>query len=134
MDPWPDSVVGLTRLKRKFTLATLSNGNIALLVAMAKRAGLPWDVILGAEVSGVYKNAPQSYDRTAHFLQLRPQDCLMVAAHPHDLVSAAERGFRTAYVHRPLEFGPEHVVEHPAPGTFDLMVRDFEALAVALGS
>ena len=106
LDPWPDVVPGLTRLKRRFILATLSNGNIALMVNMAKRAGLPWDVILGAEVTRAYKPTSEAYDRTAGFLQLAPEECLMVAAHGSDLRAAAARGFRTAYVHRPDEYGP----------------------------
>jgi 2-haloacid dehalogenase len=133
LDPWADTVAGLTRLKRRFMLVTLSNGNVRLMVDMAKRGGMPWDAILGAEVSGFYKPTPESYDRTAQFLQLQPAECLMVAAHPSDLAAAATRGFRTAYVHRPLEFGPDRNRSRPEPGTFDLAVDSFEALADALG-
>ena len=103
------------------------------MVDMAKRAGLPWDAVLGAEVSGFYKPTPESYDKTAAFLQLAPSECLMVAAHPTDLAAAATRGFRTAYVHRPTEFGTERNRRSPEPGTFDLQVESFEALADALG-
>jgi 2-haloacid dehalogenase len=134
LDPWPDVVEGLTRLKRRFILATLSNGNIALMVAMAKRGGLPWDVILGAEVARAYKPTPEAYDRTAAFLQLAPQECLMVAAHASDLRAAATRGFRTAYVHRPDEYGATERARPWPADAFDYAVDDFGALAGALGA
>lgn len=134
LDPWPDAVPGLTRLKRRFTLATLSNGNIALMVDMAKRAGLPWDAILGAEVARAYKPAPEAYLRSAEALGLRPEQCLMVAAHPADLASAARCGLRTAYVPRPLEFGPGRAGSQPEPGQpFDVVAGDFVELAERLG-
>ena len=132
LDPWPEVVEGLTRLKRSFIIATLSNGNVALMVNMAKRAGLPWDVILGAEVARAYKPAPEAYDRAAAMLGLEPARCLMVAAHPYDLASAAGQGFRTAYVHRPLEQGPGRETERPATGTFDYSVDGFVELAEVL--
>jgi 2-haloacid dehalogenase len=128
LDPWPDVVEGLARLKRRYILATLSNGNIALMVEMARRAGLPWDVILGAEVSRAYKPTPEAYDRTAGFLQLAPAECLMVAAHPSDLRAAAGRGFQTAYVHRPDEFGAERVRAWP-PDDFTFKATSFLDLA-----
>jgi 2-haloacid dehalogenase len=134
LDPWPDVVAGLTRLKRRFILATLSNGNVALMVAMARRAGLPWDAILGAEVSGAYKPLPEAYDSAARMLGLAPAECLMVAAHPYDLRAAAARGFRTAYVRRPLEDGPGTEPPWPAKGAFDYAVGDFGSLADALGT
>jgi len=134
LDPWADVVDGLTRLKRRFVLATLSNGNIALMVNMAKRGGLPWDVILGAEVARAYKPTPEAYDRTAGFLQLAPDECLMVAAHASDLRAAAGRGFRTAYVHRPDEYGPAGAGRPWPADTFDFAVPDFIALAEALGA
>ncbi len=133
LDPWPDTVAGLIRLKRRFILATLSNGNIRLMIDVAKRAGLPWDAILGAEVSGFYKPTPQSYDKTAAFLQLAPSECMLVAAHPSDLAAAASRGFRTAYVHRPNEFGPAGDRMRPDRGAFDIHVDSFEELATTLG-
>src|SRR5204862_5579777 len=104
LDPWHDTVPGLVRLRRKFILATLSNGNVALLVNMAKRAGLPWDAILGAEVARHYKPQPEAYLATAAFLALKPAQCLMVAAHYNDLLAARACGFRTAYVWRRDEF------------------------------
>jgi 2-haloacid dehalogenase len=134
LDPWPDAVPGLARLKRRFTLATLSNGNIALMVDMAKRAGLPWDAILGAEVTRAYKPTPEAYLRSAEALGLRPEQCLMVAAHPADLASAARCGLRTAYVPRPLEFGPGRPGSQPEPGQpFDVVAGDFVELAERLG-
>src|SRR6185295_5164032 len=103
-------------------LATLSNGNVALLVNMAKRAGLPWDAVLGAEVARAYKPEPEAYDRTAALLGLDPSQCMMVASHAADLAAAAARGYRTAYVLRPLEYGPGPQ-DRPQPGqTFDLRV------------
>jgi 2-haloacid dehalogenase len=134
LDPWPDVVEGLSRLKRRFILATLSNGNIALMVGMAKRGGLPWDVILGAEVARAYKPTPEAYDRTAGFLQLAPAECLMVAAHASDLRAAAARGFRTAYVHRPDEYGATERARPWPTDAFDYAVEDFGALADALGA
>jgi 2-haloacid dehalogenase len=134
LDPWPDAVPGLTRLKKRFTLATLSNGNIGLMVDMAKRAGLPWDAILGAEVARAYKPTPEAYLRSAEALGLRPEQCLMVAAHPADLAAAARCGLRTAYVPRPLEFGPGRPGSQPEPGQpFDVVASDFVELAEKLG-
>ena len=132
LDPWPDVLAGMARLKRRLILASLSNGNVALMVDMAKRAGLPWDAILGAEVARAYKPSPQAYDSAARMLALAPGQCLMVACHPTDLAAAATRGFRTAYVHRPLERGPGREARRPEPGTFDYAVEDFGQLAEAL--
>ncbi|NNM71814.1 haloacid dehalogenase type II [Enterovirga aerilata] len=134
LDPWPDAVEGLGRLKRRYVIATLSNGNVSLLVDMAKRAGLPWDAVLGAEVARAYKPLPESYLTTARLLDCRPEECLMVAAHHHDLVAARSCGFRTAYVHRPREFGPAQKDDLPAEHGHDLVVADFLELADALGA
>ena len=92
-------------LKRKFIIAALSNGNVALIMNMAKNAGLPWDVILGAEVARAYKPQPEIYLTSAQMLGLDPSECLMVAAHNHDLQGAKSAGFRTAFVGRPTEYG-----------------------------
>ena len=124
----------MARLKRQFTLASLSNGNVALMVDMARRAGLPWDAILGAEVARAYKPSPEAYDAAARMLALKPSECLMVAAHPTDLAAAATRGLRTAYVHRPLERGPGREPRRPTPGTFDFEVDSFTELAERLGA
>jgi len=106
LDPWPDSVAGLTELRERFVVASLSNGNVSLLVDMAKRAGLPWDAVLSAELFGHYKPDAEVYDGAARLLGLAPEQVLMVAAHVDDLAAARERGLRTAYVHRPDELGP----------------------------
>jgi 2-haloacid dehalogenase len=133
LDPWPDAVAGLGRLKQRFILATLSNGNIRLLVDMAKRAGLPWDAILGAEVAKAYKRLPAAYLTTADLLRLAPAQCLMVAAHYDDLIAARQQGFRTCYVWRRAEFGPAAAVDLPAEHGLDLVVEDFGELADRLG-
>jgi 2-haloacid dehalogenase len=133
LDGWPDTVEGLNRLKRKFILVTLSNGNVALMVNMAKYAGLPWDAILGAEVAHAYKPLPEAYDRTAAFLDLEPEECMMVAAHNGDLVAARGRGFRTAFVSRPLEHGPHKSRDFKAEHDFDVIADSFIDLAAKLG-
>jgi 2-haloacid dehalogenase len=134
LDPWPDAVEGLGRLKRRFILATLSNGNVALLVNMAKRAGLPWDAVLGAEVAQAYKPQPKAYLTTASLLGLRPEECMMVAAHHSDLIAAKACGFRTAYVHRPREFGPNPKNDLPDDPGVDVVALDFLDLADRLGA
>jgi 2-haloacid dehalogenase len=133
LEPWPDAVAGLTRLRRKFILATLSNGNTALLVNMAKRASLPWDAVLGAETAGAYKPEPRAYLRTAEMLGLPPKRCMMVAAHNGDLAAAAALGFKTAFVRRPSEYGPEQTSDLEAEGEWDIFAEDFLELAVNLG-
>lgn len=126
--PWPDAVAGLARLKENFVIATLSNGNVSLLTHMAKNAGLPWDCILSAELARHYKPDPQAYRTACDLLSLPPQQVAMVAAHEGDLHAAAAVGMRTAYVHRPLEFGPEQPKPWPNE-TFDWMAADFLELA-----
>ncbi|MGH7278056.1 MAG: haloacid dehalogenase type II [Candidatus Rokuibacteriota bacterium] len=134
LDPWPDAFLGLTRLRRKYILATLSNGNVALMVNMAKRAGLPWDVILGAEVAGHYKPQPQAYLRTADFLGLRGEECMMVAAHNGDLAAARKCGFRTAFVRRPTEHGPQQSTDLEPAERWDVVAESFTDLAGQLGA
>ena len=134
LDPWPDGVAGLQRLKARFVIATLSNGNVALLVDMAKRAGLPWDCVLSAELIRKYKPDPAVYLGAARLLGLEPGQLLMVAAHPSDLRGAARAGLRTAYVPRPLEHGPGGAVEPAGDAAFDVVAQDFHALARALGA
>jgi 2-haloacid dehalogenase len=133
LDPWPDVVAGLTRLKRRYILATLSNGNVALMVNLARHAGLPWDAILGAEVAQAYKPLPAAYLRTAGFLGLEPAACIMVAAHNDDLVVAGGLGFRTAFVARPHEHGAAQTRDRTAAHGFDVVARDFGDLADQLG-
>jgi 2-haloacid dehalogenase len=133
LDPWPDAVAGLRRLKARCVIAPLSNGNVALLLNMARRAGLPWDAILGAEVAQAYKPRPEAYLRTAEILGLPPGACMLVAAHNDDLAAARGCGLMTAFVPRPLEHGPGQVRDlAPAQG-WDVVAPDFEALAEALG-
>ena len=129
LNPWPDTVAGLTRLKSKFVLATLSNGNVALLVNMAKHGGLPWDAVLGAEVAGHYKPQREAYLKTAAFLGLAPQDCLMVAAHNTDLAAAANCGLGTAFVCRPTEYGPGQTADQKAENDYDHVADDLLDLA-----
>ena len=127
---WPDAVEGLTQLKRKYIVTTLSNGNLSLLTNMAKFAGLPWDAILSAELVRHYKPDPEAYQGAARLLDLAPAQVMMVAAHPGDLAGAARAGLRTAYVPRPLERGQGGPMEPVAQGqTFDITARDFIDLA-----
>ena len=133
LDPWPDAVAGLTRLKTRCIIAPLSNGNVSLLLDMARRAGLPWDAILGAEVAGAYKPQPEAYLRTAAILDLRPQQCMMVAAHNGDLAAARACGLRTAFVARPLEHGPGQRKDLAPESDWDFSGDSFTALAEFLG-
>jgi 2-haloacid dehalogenase len=133
LDPWPDAVQGLDRLRRRFTLAPLSNGGVALLTAMAKRAGLPWDLILSAELVRAYKPDPATYLSAPRWLDLRPEQVMMVAAHADDLVAARAQGLRTAFVRRPLEWGEGGPAERePGPDEVDLVVDSFPELAERL--
>jgi len=134
LDPWPDTVEGLTRLKAKFPIATLSNGHVRLLLDMARHAGLPWDAIFSAELFGYYKPDPQAYLGACRLLDLPPGQVLMVAAHPSDLRGARAAGLRTAYVPRPLERGPGGPMEPWSEGEFDVVASDFVDLARQLGA
>ena len=109
LHPWPDSVGGLQRLKKKFIIAPLSNGNISLMTDLAKHSGLPWDCILGAELVRHYKPDREVYQSAADILDLEPAEVMMVAAHLYDLRAAKGVGLRTAFVARPLEIGRAHV-------------------------
>lgn len=133
LDAWPDSVEGLTRLKRRYTITSLSNGNIGLLTDMAKRAGLPWDCVLSAEVFRAYKPDPATYLGVARVFDLPPQQVMLVAAHHDDLAGARACGLRTAYIERPHEFGAAHPKDvSPQPGN-DLHCASLTALAERLG-
>ena len=132
LDPWPDSVPGLTRLRSRFVLAPLSNGNVALAVGLARHGGLPWDAVLGAELVEHYKPDPEVYDSAPRFLGVRPDQVLMVAAHVSDLAAARGRGLRTAYVHRPAESGGRRTPPATDPDA-DLSVGSFTELADRLG-
>jgi 2-haloacid dehalogenase len=133
LDPWPDSVPGLTRLKTKYVLTPLSNGNVALMVNMAKRAGLPWDAILGAEPAQHYKPHPEAYLRTAGFLGIRPDELMLVAAHNGDLKAARSCGLRTAFVPRPMEHGPGQTKDLKPEADWDVVATDFVDLAKKMG-
>ena len=133
LDPWPDAVPGLTRLKTRYVLTTLSNGNVALMVNMAKRAGLPWDAILGAEPTRHYKPDPETYLGTADYLGVRPDQLMLVAAHNGDLAAASKVGLRTAFVPRPKEHGPGQTRDLTPDGAWDFVATDFEDLARQLG-
>ena len=130
--PWPDAVEGLTRLKRKYVIATLSNGNVALLVNMAKHGGLPWDAVLSSELARHYKPDPEVYQTAARLLGLETREVMMVAAHPGDLRAAAKTGMRTGYVPRPLEWGANSGREVEGGEEFDLVAGDFVELAARL--
>ncbi len=133
LDPWPDAVPGLQRLKTRYVIAPLSNGNVALLLNMAKRAGLPWDAILGAEVAGAYKPQPEAYLRTADILGLPPQEMCLVAAHNGDLAAARGCGYRTAFVLRATEHGPKQTSDLAPSERWDIVAADFLELATRFG-
>jgi 2-haloacid dehalogenase len=134
LTPWPDAVAGLTRLRQRFVIAPLSNGNVALLTNMAKYAGLPWDCILSAELARHYKPDPEAYLTAANLLGLRPQEVMMVAAHKGDLRAAQAVGLKAAFVPRPLERGPERTVDTTPDPAFDIHASDFLDLATQLGA
>jgi 2-haloacid dehalogenase len=134
LDPWPDVQDGLGRLRVRHVLAPLSNGGVALLVAMARRAQLGWDAVLSAELFGHYKPDPEVYDGAARLLGLAPERVLMVAAHVDDLAAARARGLRTAYVHRPHERGPAAQRPPVTDPDADLSVDSFTELAERLGA
>ena len=134
LDPWPDTIAGLTRLKRKFVIATLSNGGLGLQVDMAKYAGLPWDAILSADLFKQYKPDPAVYLGAAELLA-RPASVLMlVAAHNYDLAAARAHGYRTAFVARPTEYGPHQRKDVAPENTWDYAVSSLEELAEKLGA
>ena len=129
LTPWPDAVAGLTRLRRRHVIATLSNGNVALLVNMAKRAGLPWDCVLSAELIGRYKPDQEVYRGAARLLGFEPGQVLMVAAHPSDLKAAQQAGLMTAYIPRPEEHGAGGWMESADGCHFDWTALDLIDLA-----
>ena len=133
LDPWPDVVPGLQKLKRGYQIGTLSNGNIDLIKNMARHAGLPWDAILGAEVARAYKPQPQAYLGSAAALGFEPSQCMLVAAHNNDLEAALQVGFKTAFVARPFEHGPNQETDLFAEGEYEIVAQDFIDLAEQLG-
>ena len=134
LKPWPDSVAGLTRLRKKYTIAPLSNGNVALLADMAKHAGIPWDLILSAELAKHYKPDREAYLTAVGLLELKPEEVMMCAAHTGDLKAARSFGLRTGFVHRPKEFGSTRKADDAKPGDFDVVSSDILDLAAKLGA
>lgn len=127
--PWPDVVPGLTRLKMSFTLATLSNADVSAVVRISKLAALPWDAIFTAEMAGAFKPAPQTYQMAATYLGLTPPEIMMVACHKYDIRAASALGFQSAFVARPLEFGPGGATDVAYDDEFDINAADFLDLA-----
>lgn len=134
LEAWPDSVEGLSRLRRRFVTSTLSNAGMATMVAVVKHAGLPFDAILTAELAHIYKPAPAVYQLAVDYLGFRPDEIMMVACHKYDLAAARAFGMRTAFVARPLEFGPSGRPDTAREDWFDVYAADFVALADALGA
>ena len=133
LDAWPDSVAGLARLKTKYTLCTMSNGNLGLLANMAKRAGLPWDCILSAEVFRAYKPDPRTYLGVAQVFDLAPAEVMLVAAHQDDLDAARACGLHTAYIERPAEFGTAKLKDVSPHADNSFHAKNLLALADTLG-
>jgi 2-haloacid dehalogenase len=134
LKPWPDSIPGLVRLKRRFTIAPCSNGNVALLNNMAKHSGLPWDLILGAELARHYKPDRETYLTAVELLGLEPDAVMMVACHAGDLLAARSFGLRTGFIHRPDEYGPAGAADTAGPTEFDVVAEDMMDLASRMGA
>ena len=134
LKPWPDSVGGLTRLKKKYTIAPCSNGNVALLNDMAKHSGLPWDLILGAELARHYKPDREAYLTSVSLLGLKPEEVMMCAAHSGDLNAARGFGLRTGFIHRPNEYGPSRRADSAKPRDFDVVSENMLDLASKMGA
>jgi 2-haloacid dehalogenase len=133
LKPWPDVVQGLTLLKTRYIIGTLSNGNVGLLTRMAKNNGLPWDVVLGAETSRAYKPMPEAYLRACELLNLAPAEVMLAAAHNGDLAAAQATGMATGFVPRPTEYGPHQKVDFKAEGDWTVVASDFVDLARRMG-
>jgi 2-haloacid dehalogenase len=134
LKPWPDSVSGLRRIKKKFTIGPLSNGNVSLLNDMAKFSGLPWDVVLSAELARHYKPDRETYLMAAEILGNKPGETMLAAAHVGDLEAAREVGLQTAFIYRPHEYGDQSKADKAKPGDFDLVVNSVTELASVLGA
>lgn len=132
--PWPDAVPGLTRLRRRYVIGPLSNGNVALLVNMAKAAGLPWDMVCSTELFRAYKPDPETYLGAARLLGLAPGEVMMAAAHNNDLHAARRCGLRTAFFPRLTEYGPLQVRDLAADSDWDIVATDIEDMAAQLGA
>jgi len=133
LNPWPDAVAGLKRIKKQYVISPLSNGDVACLMNMAKHGGLPWDVILCAEIFKRYKPDPAVYLGAIRLLGLKPHEVMMVAAHNYDLENARSHGMRTAFVTRPTEYGPHQAKDLKAESDWDIITKDFRELATKLG-
>jgi 2-haloacid dehalogenase len=131
---WPDSVPGLTRLKNKFIIGPLSNGNVSLLLNMAKFAGIPWDMIFGSDLFGHFKPDPETYLGVAKMLDIEPGQVMMAAAHNGDLANARKCGLMTAFFPRPGEYGPNQKRDYAAEQDWDIVAKDIEDLAAQLGA
>jgi 2-haloacid dehalogenase len=134
LKPWPDAVAGLTRLKKMYIIAPLSNGNVALLTNLAKHAALPWDLILSAELARHYKPDREAYLIAPTLLELKPEQVMLCAAHSSDLIAARSFGLRTAFIRRPNEFGSVRKADEAKPGDFDVVSADIVDLASKLGA
>jgi 2-haloacid dehalogenase len=133
LTPWPDSVPGLTRLKTRFIIGPLSNGNVSLLLNMAKFAGIPWDMIFGSDLFGHFKPDPETYLGVARLLDLRPEQVMMAAAHNSDLAAARRCGLQTAFFPRPSEYGPHQKRDHAAEQDWEIVAQDIQDMASRLG-
>jgi len=133
LSPWSDSVPGLYRLKSRYIIATMSNGNIALMTNMAKNGGLPWDCILGAEVAQHYKPDPESYLTAVNLLGLKPNQVMMTAAHQGDLLASQKVGLQTGFIPRPMEHGPDRTPDPTPDPSFNVVATDFMDLATKMG-
>lgn len=133
LDPWPDSIPGLLRLKRRFLIGPLSNGGTVLLASMGKRAGIPWDLIMSSDVTRAYKRHPAAYLNACAAMGLATENVMMCAAHNDDLEAAASHGMRTAYINRPYEYGPDQTKDFEATGDWDIVTDRIGGIADAVG-
>jgi 2-haloacid dehalogenase len=132
LDPWPDAVAGLGRLKEKYIIGTLSNGGVRLLADMARYAGLPWDVIFSSDLFRHYKPDPSVYLGAAELLDTQPDKIMLVAAHNYDLAAARKHGMKTAFVARPAEYGPRQVKDFKAEADWEIVANDLLELSTKL--
>ncbi len=133
INPWPDSIPGLLRIKKKYLIAPLSNGSLMLLTNMAKRAGIPWDFIFSSDMHQAYKRDPKVYQNAIALLGVAPHEVMMGAAHNDDLESAQAEGMRTAYINRPTEYGVDQTKDFKATGSYDIIAASVEEVADKLG-
>jgi 2-haloacid dehalogenase len=133
LNGWPDSAAGLTRLKTRFVIGPLSNGNVSLLTYMAKHAGLPWDMVFGSDLFGHFKPDPETYLGVAKLMDLAPDQVMMAAAHNGDLANARKSGLKTAFWPRPTEYGPHQKRDYSAEQDWDIVAKDIGDLATQLG-